>query len=83
MRLRFHPEVSHEVKASYAWYQKQAEGLGEDFMNELQSAYEAIAAFPQAGSRRTEMAFDGLFCQGFPFRLLRPQKVKKNILAIF
>nr|VFJ44451.1 MAG: hypothetical protein BECKDK2373C_GA0170839_100813 [Candidatus Kentron sp. DK]VFJ57107.1 MAG: hypothetical protein BECKDK2373B_GA0170837_106313 [Candidatus Kentron sp. DK] len=45
-------------------------------MSEIYSAlakngigHEAIAAFPQAGRQRTEMAFEG-----FPSRLLRPKK---------
>jgi len=31
----FHPTVAIEVKASYEWYQNQAEGLGDDFLYEL------------------------------------------------
>jgi hypothetical protein len=42
----FHPDVVLEVKASYRWYQEQAEGLGDDFLSELESAYEAISEFP-------------------------------------
>jgi hypothetical protein len=34
----FHPDVEHEVKASYEWYQRQAIGLGDDFLSELESA---------------------------------------------
>jgi hypothetical protein len=36
--LQFHPDIEFEVKASYIWYQKQANGLGEDFLNELELA---------------------------------------------
>jgi|GEM_PF-2182137 len=43
----FHPDVALEVKASYLWYQEQAEGLGDDFLCELESAYQAIAALPE------------------------------------
>ena len=42
LSLRFHPEVLSEIKASYTWYQEQAEGLGDDYLNELESAYQAI-----------------------------------------
>jgi len=45
-QLIFHPDVAVEVKASYEWYQEQAEGLGDDFLVELESAYEAIVALP-------------------------------------
>ena len=33
--LEFHPDVEKEVLASYSWYEKQAPGLGEDFLSEL------------------------------------------------
>ena len=46
LKLRFHPEVSTEIKASHSWYQEQKEGLGYDFLNELESAYQAIIEFP-------------------------------------
>ncbi len=32
-----------EVKASYEWYQRQADGLGDDFLTELETAYQAIS----------------------------------------
>jgi len=28
----FHPDIELEVQASYEWYQKQAVGLGDDFL---------------------------------------------------
>ncbi len=46
LKLRFHPEVSSEIKSSYIWYQEQTEGLGDDFLDELESAYQAIIEFP-------------------------------------
>jgi len=47
LTLKFHPEVSSEIGASYRWYQEQAEGLGDDFLNELESAYQAVVEFPK------------------------------------
>jgi hypothetical protein len=34
--------VHYEIKSSYVWYQEQAEGLGEDFLSELEQGYHAI-----------------------------------------
>ena len=45
-KLIFHPEVKNEIKASYEWYQNQAEGLGDDFLAELESACKAIEELP-------------------------------------
>ncbi len=56
--LRFHPDIALEVKASFFWYQEQANGLGDDFLDELESAYQAIKELPrtwplfQSGLRR-------------------------------
>lgn len=46
LRLKFHPEISHEIKKSYKWYQKQAAGLGDDFLDELEDAYQVINQLP-------------------------------------
>lgn len=45
-KIIFHPDVALEVKASYSWYEGQAAGLGEDYLSELESAYQAIAELP-------------------------------------
>ena len=42
----FHPEVARDIRESVVWYESQAKGLGGDFINELESAYEAIAELP-------------------------------------
>ena len=47
LKLKFHPEVSSEIKSSYLWYQEQAKGLGEAFIDELENSYQAIIEFPQ------------------------------------
>jgi len=58
LSLVFHPDVASEVKASHDWYQEQAAGLGDDFITELESAYEAVVELPKTwpkfhkGSRR-------------------------------
>lgn len=44
--LRFHPDVTNDLKSSYLWYQSQARGLGDDFLNELETAYNTIQELP-------------------------------------
>ena len=46
MEMLFHPDIAQEVKSSFFWYQDQARGLGDDFIEELESAYEAVREFP-------------------------------------
>ena len=58
LNIIFHPDIENEVKASYEWYQDQAVGLGDDFLTELETAYQAITELPdmwpkfQCGFRR-------------------------------
>jgi len=46
-KIVFHPEIASEIKASYKWYQEQATGLGDDFIAELEAAYDAITELPE------------------------------------
>jgi len=58
LTLKFHPNVAEDIKSSYTWYQEQANGLGDDFISELESSYQAILELPdtwptfQKGFRR-------------------------------
>jgi plasmid stabilization system protein ParE len=69
LRFKFHPEISSETKASYTWYQEQADGLGDDFLDELEAAYQVISQLPgtwplfQKGFRRYLLA-------RFPFSVI-------------
>jgi len=80
--LRFHPEIASEVKASYLWYQEQANGLGDDFLDELESSYQAISELPrtwplfQSGFRR-------FLLSRFPFSVIyREQDKSIYVVAV-
>ncbi|WP_104430128.1 type II toxin-antitoxin system RelE/ParE family toxin [Methylobacter tundripaludum] len=78
--LRFHPGVSSEIKASYVWYQDQAEGLGDDFLNELESAYQAIIEFPQTWPL-FEKGFRRFLLSRFPFSVIY-RETDKSIYVV-
>jgi plasmid stabilization system protein ParE len=44
--IAFHPKVKWDAEAAYTWYELQAQGLGDSFLTELESAYRAIAQAP-------------------------------------
>lgn len=46
LKLTFHPDIEQEVKTSYNWYQEQAQGLGNDFLTELETAFATIQELP-------------------------------------
>lgn len=68
-KLLFHPEVSAEVKAAYHWYQQQAVGLGDDFIVELESAYQKVVANPQRW-KIFEKGFRRYLLFKFPFSVI-------------
>ena len=45
-KLIFHPDIKKEIKESYQWYESKTNGLGEDFMVELESAFQMIKEMP-------------------------------------
>lgn len=44
--ILFHPATSKEIKASFDWYQKQVKGLGHDFIQELELAFNSVQSLP-------------------------------------
>ena len=65
----FHPDIEHEVKASYEWYQNQAAGLGDDFIEELEMAYEAIIELPETWPK-FQHGFRRFLLSKFPFSVI-------------
>lgn len=59
--LRFHPDIYDEVRAAYRYYEERAQGLGDDFIHQLETAYGSIrlmpAAWPPLGRRRAALFF--------------------------
>ena len=69
LEILFHPDVALEIKASYEWYESQAEGLGEDYLSELESAYQAIAELPNTWPK-FHNNFRRFLLSKFPFSVI-------------
>ena len=65
----FHPDIENEVKSSYEWYQNQADGLGEDFLSELETAYQAIIELPDTWPK-FNIGFRRFLLSKFPFSVI-------------
>jgi len=65
----FHPGIEYEVKSSYVWYQNQADGLGEDFLSELEAAYQAIIELPETWPKFSK-GFRRFLLSKFPFSII-------------
>ena len=69
LNIIFHPDIEKEVKASYEWYQNQAAGLGEDFLTELETAYQAIIELPNTWPK-FQKGFRRFLLSKFPFSVI-------------
>jgi plasmid stabilization system protein ParE len=48
MKLKFHPDITKDIKSSYQWYEEKSPGLGNEFINEIESGYDMLIQFPQS-----------------------------------
>ena len=67
--IEFHPDVATDIKESFDWYQKQADGLGDDFLNELESAYQAVSELPGTWPK-FQNNFRRFLLSKFPFSII-------------
>lgn len=67
--MRFHPDIASEVKASFVWYQEKSNGLGDDFLDELESAYQEINELPRTWSL-FQNGFRRFMLSRFPFSVI-------------
>jgi hypothetical protein len=81
-KIIFHPDVALEIEASYEWYQGQAEGLGDDFLYELESAYQTISELPDTWPRFNK-GYRRFLLGKFPFSIIyRENKNSIYVVAV-
>ena len=69
LQLRFHPEEEIDVAESHGWYQEMAQGLGDDFLTELEESYQAILELPDTWPK-FKRGFRRYLLSRFPFAVL-------------
>ncbi|MBS1255470.1 MAG: hypothetical protein MAG581_01277 [Deltaproteobacteria bacterium] len=65
----FHPDVEEEITASYNWYEIQSEGLGEDFLKDLENAFQTIKELPETWPK-FQYDFRRYILSRFPFSVI-------------
>lgn len=45
--IRIRPEAENDLSEAYSWYSGQVQGLGDDFLAEVDSALASVAEFPE------------------------------------
>jgi hypothetical protein len=52
--FQYHPEAAKELTGSIEYYEDKAEGLGEEFLDEVEAAISLILSHPKTGSLITK-----------------------------
>lgn len=63
-------EAEWDIHESYLWYEKQREGLGEEFLEALDAAKEAIFSNPKTYRMRYKKKVRGFLVNRFPYLIL-------------
>jgi len=70
-KLLFHPEIDIDIKESYLWYNEQKYGLGDEFMEELETFYSKIEFNPDQYTKiDTEIGLRACLLKCFPFKII-------------
>ena len=67
---RLSEEAESDVYESYVWYEKQKEGLGEEFLDALDAAEKAIAGNPKTYRARYKKKVRAFVVDRFPYLVL-------------
>jgi plasmid stabilization system protein ParE len=68
-RVGYHPLADQELSAAARFYHRQAQGLGSDFLDEVERTEALLVAFPHTG-RPLRGAIRRLGVRRFPFDLI-------------
>lgn len=66
--LVLRPEAEADALEAYRWYNEQLPGLGEEFLVELDRAFEAIRASPET-PRKLHREFRRMLTRRFPYAI--------------
>lgn len=77
--IELHPDIYHEVSEAYRWYESKTTGLGEDFLNELESAFALIVELPDTWPVLSN-SFRRYLLKRFPYGII--YKINKDQIFI-
>ena len=80
--IAFHPDVEIDIQGSYAWYENELQGLGLQFVSELEHGFDAISYAPSTWVT-FEHGFRRYILARFPFSIIYKEKEEEVfILAV-
>lgn len=80
-QLIFHPEADDEFLESFNWYEEQKEGLGIQFMREIERAIKKIEANP-LHYKFIRHDFHEILVDIFPFLIIYKVDQKEKVVYI-
>lgn len=82
LRLVFRPEVGRDLANAYRWYEERYRGLGEEFLAEVESAFDRIEQHPETFAIRYERIRLALVAR-FPYAVFyRNEPTRAVVLAV-
>ncbi|WP_103664707.1 type II toxin-antitoxin system RelE/ParE family toxin [Gracilimonas amylolytica] len=79
MTFQYHPEAAKELMSSIQYYEEKANGLGAEFLDEVEEAIAQALAHPESGSLLTKSDRRILLVR-FPFEII--YDVSETIITI-
>lgn len=79
MRFQYHPEAARELTRSIEYYEKKSEGLGAEFLDEVEHAIARILAYPDYGTLLTNTNRRVLLNR-FPFEII--YEISEELLTV-
>lgn len=79
MELKFHPDIYQELNDAYNWYESQSEGLGENFITELDHAFYSIQYMPRTWPILSD-TFRRYLLKRFPYGII--YQIKEDYIYI-
>ena len=81
---RLSEEAESDIYDSYLWYENQKEGLGEEFLDALDAAGQAIAGNPMTYRIRYKSIVRAFVVDRFPYLVLYVVEGKDiDVIAVF
>lgn len=80
-QLLLHPDVKSDIKHSFDWYQEQSLGLGNEFIQELEEAFQSIQSLPLAWSL-IDPEHRRYVLSRFPYSVIYTVETNNNICIV-
>jgi len=79
MKFQYHPEAARELTSSIDYYEEKSEGLGADFLDEIEEAIAKALAHPKSRPLLTDQD-RRILLDRFPYEII--YEVTGNVILI-